>query len=75
MKNGLNTIIIRKCNSLRTHSCTVPFSRLLAVLFATTAIGIAERKFLLRVDIAQPRRNFEIRLNETKIVDTVRALF
>lgn len=75
MKNGVSTIIIRKCNSLGTHSCTVPFSRLLAVLFATTAIGIAERKFLLRVDIAQPRRNFEIRLNETKIVDTVRALF
>jgi hypothetical protein len=52
MKNSISTIIIRKCNSLGTHSCTVPFSRLLAVLFATTAIGITERKFLLRVNIA-----------------------
>jgi hypothetical protein len=75
MKNGVSTIIIRKCNSLGTHSCTVPFSRLLAVLFATAAISIAERKFLLGVDIAQPGSNFEIRLNETTIVDTVRALF
>jgi hypothetical protein len=58
-----------------THSCAVPLGRLLTVLFATTAIGIAERKFLLRVDIAQPRRNFEIRLKETKIAGTVSALF
>ena len=65
--------MIRKWNSLGTHSCTVPFSRLLSVLFATTAISVAERKFLLRVDVAQPRRNFEIRLKETKI--TVGALF
>jgi hypothetical protein len=75
MKDSISTIFIRKCNSLGSHSCTVPFSRLLAVLFATTAIGIAERKFLLRVNIAQPRRDFEIRLKETKIVRTVRALF
>ena len=73
MKNGISTIIIRKCNSPGTHSRTVPFSRLLAVLFATTAIGIAKCKFLLRVGITQPRRNFEIRLKETKIVDTVGA--
>jgi hypothetical protein len=54
----------RKANITRTlrNSCTVPFCRLLAVLFATTAICIAERKLLLRVDIAEPRRNFEIRL-------------
>jgi hypothetical protein len=73
MKNSFSTIIIQKCNSLGTHSCTVPFSRLLAVLLATTTIGIAERKFLLRVDIAQPRRNFKIRLKETKIVGTTQT--
>jgi hypothetical protein len=73
--NGISTIIIRKCNSLGTHSCTIPFSGLLAVLFATTAIGVAERKFFLRVGIAKPRRNFEIRLKEKTIVGTVGALF
>jgi hypothetical protein len=72
---NISTITIQKYNSLGTHSCTVPFSRLLAVLFATTAIGIAERKLLLSVGIAQPRCNFEIRLNETKIVGAVGALF
>lgn len=66
---------IRQYNSLGTHSRTVPFSSLLAVLFATTAIGITERKFLLRVDIAKPRRNFEIRLKEMKVVGKVGALF
>jgi hypothetical protein len=75
MKNSISTITNRKCNSLGTHSCAVPFSRLLAVLFAATAIGIAESKFLLSVGVAQPRRNFEIRLKETKIVGDVGALF
>lgn len=75
MKNSISTVIIRKYYSLKTYSCTVPFSCLLAVLFATTAIGIAERKFLLRIGIAQPRRNFEIRLKEMKVVGIVGALF
>jgi hypothetical protein len=74
IKNGISTIIIRKCNPLGTHSCAVPSSRLLAVLFATTAIGIAKRKFLLRVDIAQPRRNFEIRLKRDE-AGAARKLF
>ena len=75
MKNSISTTNHSKIQSLGTHSCTVPFGRLLAVLFATTAIGIAERKFLLRVDIAQLRRDFEIRLKETKIVSTDGSLF
>jgi hypothetical protein len=68
------SVVIRKFSSLRlSHSCTVPFSGFLAVLFAATAIRIAKRKLLLRVSIAQPRRNFEIRLKV--IVGTVAALF
>ena len=74
MKNRISTTIIQRIAD-ETHSCTVPLSRLLAVLFATTAIGIAESKFLLRVGIAQPRRDFEIGLKKTKIVATAGALF
>jgi hypothetical protein len=75
MTTSISTTVIRKCNSHGTHSCTVPFSRLLAVFLTTTAIRIAERKFLLRIDIAEPCRNFEIRLKEKQIVGTVAAFF